>query len=92
MWAKRWLAKQLARVLGVEFDRFGMSTNTWKTPRCRGSLSAPPGCGWCDQGGLLRSSPDATTVLVLGEDRKRSHPDILQRAAPAVMDRTDADR
>jgi ATP-dependent Clp protease ATP-binding subunit ClpA len=69
-------AKQLARVLGVEFIRFDMSEYMEKHTVSR-LIGAPPGYVGFDQGGLLtdaiRKTPHA--VLVLDEIEK-AHPDI----------------
>ncbi len=70
------LAKQLARVLGVDFLRFDMSEYMEKHTVSR-LIGAPPGYVGFDQGGLLtdaiRKTPHA--VLVLDEIEK-AHPDI----------------
>ena len=70
------LAKQLARVLGIEFIRFDMSEYMEKHTVSR-LIGAPPGYVGFDQGGLLtdavRKTPHA--VLVLDEIEK-AHPDI----------------
>jgi ATP-dependent Clp protease ATP-binding subunit ClpA len=70
------LAKQLARVLGVEFMRFDMSEYMEKHTVSR-LIGAPPGYVGFDQGGLLtdavRRTPHA--VLVLDEIEK-AHPDV----------------
>ena len=71
------LAKQLARVLGVEFLRFDMSEYMEKHTVSR-LIGAPPGYVGFDQGGLLtdaiRRTPHA--VLVLDEIEK-AHPDVF---------------
>jgi ATP-dependent Clp protease ATP-binding subunit ClpA len=71
------LAKQLARVLGVEFLRFDMTEYMEKHTVSR-LIGAPPGYVGFDQGGLLtdaiRKSPYA--VLVLDEIEK-AHPDVF---------------
>jgi ATP-dependent Clp protease ATP-binding subunit ClpA len=71
------LAKQLARVLGVEFMRFDMSEYMEKHTVSR-LIGAPPGYVGFDQGGLLtdavRRTPHA--VLVLDEIEK-AHPDVF---------------
>jgi ATP-dependent Clp protease ATP-binding subunit ClpA len=71
------LAKQLARVLGVEFIRFDMSEYMEKHTVSR-LIGAPPGYVGFDQGGLLtdaiRKTPYA--VLVLDEIEK-AHPDLF---------------
>ncbi len=70
------LARQLARVMGVEFIRFDMSEYMEKHTISR-LIGAPPGYVGFDQGGLLtdaiRKTPHA--VLVLDEIEK-AHPDI----------------
>ena len=70
------LAKQLARVLGIEFLRFDMSEYMEKHTVSR-LIGAPPGYVGFDQGGLLtdavRRTPHA--VLVLDEIEK-AHPDV----------------
>jgi len=71
------LAKQLARVLGVEFLRFDMTEYMEKHTVSR-LIGAPPGYVGFDQGGLLtdaiRKTPYA--VLVLDEIEK-AHPDLF---------------
>ena len=71
------LAKQLARVLGVEFLRFDMSEYSEKHTVSR-LIGAPPGYVGFDQGGMLtdaiRKNPYA--VLVLDEIEK-AHPDLF---------------
>ena len=71
------LAKQLAKVLGVEFLRFDMSEYMEKHTVSR-LIGAPPGYVGFDQGGLLtdavRKHPHA--VLVLDEIEK-AHPDLF---------------
>jgi len=71
------LAKQLARVLGVEFLRFDMSEYSEKHTVSR-LIGAPPGYIGFEQGGLLtdavRKNPYA--VLVLDEIEK-AHPDLF---------------
>jgi ATP-dependent Clp protease ATP-binding subunit ClpA len=71
------LAKQLARVMGVEFIRFDMSEYMEKHTVSR-LIGAPPGYVGFDQGGLLtdaiRKTPHA--VLVLDEIEK-AHPDVF---------------
>src|SRR5262249_13071892 len=70
------LAKQLARVMGVEFLRFDMTEYMEKHTVSR-LIGAPPGYVGFDQGGLLtdavRKTPHA--VLVLDEIEK-AHPDV----------------
>ena len=71
------LAKQLARVLGVEFLRFDMTEFMEKHTVSR-LIGAPPGYVGFDQGGMLtdaiRKAPYA--VLVLDEIEK-AHPDLF---------------
>ncbi|MEZ5289936.1 MAG: AAA family ATPase [Vicinamibacterales bacterium] len=71
------LARQLARVLGVEFLRFDMSEYMEKHAVSR-LIGAPPGYVGYEEGGLLidavRKSPHA--VLLLDEIEK-AHPDIF---------------
>jgi ATP-dependent Clp protease ATP-binding subunit ClpA len=71
------LARQLAKVLGVEFIRFDMSEYMEKHTVSR-LIGAPPGYVGFDQGGLLtdaiRKTPHA--VLVLDEIEK-AHPDLF---------------
>jgi ATP-dependent Clp protease ATP-binding subunit ClpA len=71
------LARQLARILGIELIRFDMSEYMEKHAVSR-LIGAPPGYIGFDQGGLLT---DATTrnphsVLLLDEIEK-AHPDIF---------------
>ena len=71
------LAKQLARVLGVEFIRLDMSEYMEKHTVSR-LIGAPPGYVGFDQGGLLTDAVRKTpyAVLVLDEIEK-AHPDIF---------------
>jgi ATP-dependent Clp protease ATP-binding subunit ClpA len=71
------LAKQLARVLGVNFLRFDMSEYMEKHTVSR-LIGAPPGYVGFDQGGLLTDAINKTpyAVLVLDEIEK-AHPDIF---------------
>jgi len=70
------LAKQLARVLGVEFLRFDMTEYQEKHTVSR-LIGAPPGYVGFDQGGLLTDAIRKTpySVLVMDEIEK-AHPDI----------------
>ncbi|MBC7997797.1 MAG: AAA family ATPase, partial [Leptolyngbya sp.] len=70
------LAKQLAKVLGVNFLRFDMSEYMEKHTVSR-LIGAPPGYVGFDQGGLLTDAINKTphAVLVLDEIEK-AHPDI----------------
>jgi ATP-dependent Clp protease ATP-binding subunit ClpA len=71
------LARQLARVLGIEFIRFDMSEYMEKHAVSR-LIGAPPGYVGFEEGGLLidaiRKSPHA--VLLLDEIEK-AHPDMF---------------
>jgi ATP-dependent Clp protease ATP-binding subunit ClpA len=71
------LAKQLARVLGVNFLRFDMSEYMEKHTVSR-LIGAPPGYVGFDQGGLLTDAIGKTpyAVLVLDEIEK-AHPDVF---------------
>jgi ATP-dependent Clp protease ATP-binding subunit ClpA len=71
------LAKQLARVLGVNFLRFDMSEYMEKHTVSR-LIGAPPGYVGFDQGGLLTDAINKTpyAVLVLDEIEK-AHPDVF---------------
>src|SRR5688572_11689929 len=70
------LARQLSRILGVEFIRYDMSEYMEKHAVSR-LIGAPPGYVGYEEGGLLidavRKSPHA--VLLLGEIEK-AHPDM----------------
>ena len=71
------LAKQLARVLGVEFLRYDMSEYGEKHTVSR-LIGAPPGYVGFDQGGLLtdavRKHPHAVVVL---DEIEKAHPDLF---------------
>lgn len=71
------LAKQLARVLGVEFLRFDMSEYSEKHTVSR-LIGAPPGYVGFEQGGLLtdavRKNPYAVVVL---DEIEKAHPDLF---------------
>lgn len=71
------LAKQMARVLGVNFLRFDMSEYMEKHTVSR-LIGAPPGYVGFDQGGLLTDAIAKTpySVLVLDEIEK-AHPDLF---------------
>jgi len=71
------LARQLARILGVELLRFDMSEYMEKHTVSR-LIGAPPGYVGFDQGGLLTDAVRKTpyAVLVLDEIEK-AHPDIF---------------
>ncbi len=71
------LARQLARVLGVELLRFDMSEYMEKHTVSR-LIGAPPGYVGFDQGGLLtdgvRKNPYAVVVL---DEIEKAHPDLF---------------
>ena len=71
------LAKQLAKVLGVEFLRFDMSEYSEKHTVSR-LIGAPPGYVGFDQGGLLtdqvRKFPYSVVVL---DEIEKAHPDLF---------------
>jgi ATP-dependent Clp protease ATP-binding subunit ClpA len=71
------LAKQLARVLGVEFLRYDMSEYSEKHTVSR-LIGAPPGYVGFEQGGLLtdavRKNPYAVVVL---DEIEKAHPDLF---------------
>ena len=71
------VAKQLAAVLGVQFQRFDMSEYMEKHTVSR-LIGAPPGYVGFDQGGLLTDAirKNPYTVLLLDEIEK-AHPDIF---------------
>ncbi len=71
------LARQLARILGVEFIRFDMSEYMEKHAVAR-LIGAPPGYVGFDQGGLLTESvrKHPYSVLLLDEIEK-AHPDVF---------------
>ncbi len=70
------LAKQLARVLGVEFLRFDMTEYQEKHTVSR-LIGAPPGYVGFDQGGLLTDAVRKTPFAVLVMDEiEKAHPDI----------------
>jgi ATP-dependent Clp protease ATP-binding subunit ClpA len=71
------LAKQFARVMGVNFLRFDMSEYMEKHTVSR-LIGAPPGYVGFDQGGLLTDAINKTphAVLVLDEIEK-AHPDLF---------------
>lgn len=70
------LAKQLARTMGVEFQRFDMSEYMEKHTVSR-LIGAPPGYVGFDQGGLLtdaiRKTPHCVVVL---DEIEKAHPDV----------------
>jgi ATP-dependent Clp protease ATP-binding subunit ClpA len=72
------LARQLARVMGVELIRFDMSEYMEKHSVSR-LIGAPPGYVGFDQGGLLTDAilKNPHAVLILDEIEK-AHPDLFQ--------------
>ncbi len=71
------LAKQLARILGVEFLRFDMTEYQEKHTVSR-LIGAPPGYVGFDQGGLLTDAIRKTPFAVLLLDEiEKAHPDIF---------------
>jgi len=70
------LAKQLARIMGVEFMRFDMTEYQEKHTVSR-LIGAPPGYVGFDQGGLLTDAIRRTPYAVLLLDEiEKAHPDI----------------
>jgi ATP-dependent Clp protease ATP-binding subunit ClpA len=70
------LAKQMAKVLGVEFLRFDMSEYMEKHTVSR-LIGAPPGYVGFDQGGLLTDAIRKTPYAVLLLDEiEKAHPDV----------------
>ena len=70
------LAKQLARILGVEFLRYDMTEYQEKHTVSR-LIGAPPGYVGFDQGGLLTDAIRRTPYAVLLLDEiEKAHPDI----------------
>lgn len=71
------LAKELARVMGIEFHRYDMSEYQEKHTVSR-LIGAPPGYVGYDQGGLLTDAIHKTphAVLLLDEIEK-AHPDLF---------------
>ncbi len=71
------VAKQLARILGVEFIRFDMSEYMEKHTVSR-LIGAPPGYVGFDQGGLLTDAINKTPyAIVLLDEIEKAHPDIF---------------
>ncbi|HEY1371777.1 MAG TPA: ATP-dependent Clp protease ATP-binding subunit ClpA [Candidatus Binatia bacterium] len=71
------VAKQLARILGVEFMRFDMSEYMEKHTVSR-LIGAPPGYVGFDQGGLLTDGVNRTPYAVLLLDEiEKAHPDLF---------------
>jgi ATP-dependent Clp protease ATP-binding subunit ClpA len=70
------VAKQLARIMGVEFIRFDMTEYQEKHTVSR-LIGAPPGYVGFDQGGLLTDAIRKTPFAVLLLDEvEKAHPDI----------------
>jgi ATP-dependent Clp protease ATP-binding subunit ClpA len=71
------LAKQVARVLGIEFIRFDMSEYSERHSVSR-LIGAPPGYVGFDQGGLLtdkvRTNPHSVVVL---DEIEKAHPELF---------------
>ncbi len=71
------LAKQLARIMGVEFLRFDMSEYSDRHTVSR-LIGAPPGYVGFDQGGLLtdavRKAPHAVVLL---DEIEKAHPELF---------------
>jgi ATP-dependent Clp protease ATP-binding subunit ClpA len=79
------VAKQLARILGVEFLRFDMSEYMEKHAVSR-LIGAPPGYVGFEQGGMLTDAINKTPYAVLLLDEiEKAHPD-LQNILLQVMD------
>ncbi len=71
------VAKQLARVLGVEFIRFDMSEYMERHTVSR-LIGAPPGYVGFDQGGLLTDAVNKNPYAVLLLDEiEKAHPDLF---------------
>src|SRR5512147_2738647 len=70
------LARQLARIMGVEFMRFDMTEYQEKHTVSR-LIGAPPGYVGFDQGGLLTDAVRRTPYAVLLLDEiEKAHPDV----------------
>src|ERR1700693_435011 len=71
------VARQLAKVMGVEFIRFDMSEYMERHTVSR-LIGAPPGYVGFDQGGLLTDSINKTPHCVLLHDEiEKAHPDLF---------------
>ncbi|MCH7540605.1 MAG: ATP-dependent Clp protease ATP-binding subunit ClpA [Proteobacteria bacterium] len=71
------VARQLARILGVELFRFDMSEYTERHSVSR-LIGAPPGYVGFDQGGLLTDAIDQHPYAVLLLDEiEKAHPDVF---------------
>ncbi len=79
------VAKQLAKIMGIEFLRFDMSEYMEKHSVSR-LIGAPPGYVGFDQGGLLTEAVNKNPYAVLLLDEiEKAHPD-LQNVLLQVMD------
>jgi ATP-dependent Clp protease ATP-binding subunit ClpA len=71
------VAKQLARIMGIEFIRFDMSEYMEKHTVSR-LIGAPPGYVGFDQGGLLTDAVNRNPYAVLLLDEiEKAHPDLF---------------
>ncbi|OVE81345.1 ATP-dependent Clp protease ATP-binding subunit ClpA [bacterium K02(2017)] len=71
------LAKELARIMGIEFIRFDMSEYQEKHTISR-LIGAPPGYVGFDQGGLLTDALHKTPhAVVLLDEIEKAHPDLF---------------
>ena len=71
------LAKQLAKVLGINFLRFDMSEYMEKHTVSR-LIGAPPGYVGFDQGGLLTDAVNKTPhAVVVMDEIEKAHPDLF---------------
>jgi len=71
------VAKQLARILGVQFLRFDMSEYMERHSVSR-LIGAPPGYVGFDQGGLLTDAVTKTPhAVLLLDEMEKAHPDVF---------------
>lgn len=71
------VARQLARIMGVELQRFDMSEYMERHAVSR-LIGAPPGYVGFDQGGLLTDAVDQNPhVVLLLDEIEKAHPDIF---------------
>jgi ATP-dependent Clp protease ATP-binding subunit ClpA len=71
------IAKQLAHILGIHFQRFDMSEYMEKHSVSR-LIGAPPGYVGYDQGGLLTDAVDQHPhAILLLDEVEKAHPDIF---------------
>jgi ATP-dependent Clp protease ATP-binding subunit ClpA len=71
------LAKQMAKILGVEFLRFDMTEYMEKHTVSR-LIGAPPGYVGFDQGGLLTDAVRKTPyAVILLDEIEKAHPDVF---------------